>query len=563
MASTQLASRSSEKISALGKTEAAGQPARFWSVWRNSTLGLGLLGGLLFWAALPPWELWPLAWLAPVPWIVLGVRRELGGRRPYRSMWWAGLAFWLAALHWLTLPYWATAFGWLLLSAYLAIYWPLFVVLLRVAVRLRLPSILAAPLVWTGLELAQAHVLGGFLMGSLAHTQYRQLQTIQISDLAGSYAVTFVVVWVAACLVRMLPLDGRRWSIWPAAPLAAMLAGALVYGHVRMSDHAAVRPGPKVALIQGSIDTEMKADPGQSKQVLSQYIGLSEQAVRENPDLDLIVWPETMFRYPWLLFDEDYEPTDPAALSPSEVQTRSHEQIARLVMAMGAPALIGIETAHFRRTKLDRYNSALFVDRSGQVRGRYDKVHLVMFGEYVPLADWFPWIYDLTPLAGGLASGAGPVGVELGEARYAANICYESTLPQLIRGQVQQLRDSGEEPDVLVNLTNDGWFWGSSELDMHLACGVFRAVECRKPFLIAANTGFSAWIDADGGIVKRGPRRETGIVVADVQLDSRSSPYVAWGDWPAGICLSGCVALAVAGLGMRLGVASRAAPIAD
>ena len=104
---------------------------------------------------------------------------------------------------------------------------------------------------------------------------------------------------------------------------------------------------------------------------------------------------------------------------------------------------------------------------------------------------------------------------------------------------------------MLVNLTNDGWFWGSSELDMHLACGVFRAVECRKPFLIAANTGFSAWIDANGQIVKRGPRRATGIVVAETLLDSRRSWYLDHGDWPAGLCLAGCVGLAIAGLGMR------------
>ncbi len=77
----------------------------------------------------------------------------------------------------------------------------------------------------------------------------------------------------------------------------------------------------------------------------------------------------------------------------------------------------------------------------------------------------------------------------------------------------------GKEPDILVNLTNDGWFWGSSELDMHLACGVFRAVECRKPFLIAANTGFSAWIDGDGRIRRQGPRRAKDVIVAEPRLD--------------------------------------------
>ena len=104
----------------------------------------------------------------------------------------------------------------------------------------------------------------------------------------------------------------------------------------------------------------------------------------------------------------------------------------------------------------------------------------------------------------------GPRRSTLGGVRIAPNICYESVLSHVIRRQVNALAAEGREPDMLVNLTNDGWFWGSSELDMHLACGVFRAVECRKPLLIAANTGFSAWIDGDGRILEQGPRRATG-----------------------------------------------------
>jgi apolipoprotein N-acyltransferase len=101
---------------------------------------------------------------------------------------------------------------------------------------------------------------------------------------------------------------------------------------------------------------------------------------------------------------------------------------------------------------------------------------------------------------------------------------------------------------VLVNLTNDGWFWGSSELDMHLVCGVFRAVECRKPLLIAANTGFSAWIDGDGRILARGPRRATAVLLAEVAPDPRGSWYLEHGDWAAGVCLSACLAFAAAGI---------------
>ncbi len=100
---------------------------------------------------------------------------------------------------------------------------------------------------------------------------------------------------------------------------------------------------------------------------------------------------------------------------------------------------------------------------------------------------------------------------------------------------------------MLVNLTNDGWFWGSSELDMHLACGVFRAVEMRKPLLIAANTGFSAWIDSSGRILKQGPRRATDYIIANVAIDSRKSFYSLYGDLFAGFCLAACLVFAIAG----------------
>jgi apolipoprotein N-acyltransferase len=171
-------------------------------------------------------------------------------------------------------------------------------------------------------------------------------------------------------------------------------------------------------------------------------------------------------------------------------------------------------------------------------------MHPVMFGEYVPLAKTFPWIYSLTPLHAGIESGVNTPTFPAGKSRVAANICYESVLSHVIRAQVSEQRARGEEPDVLVNLTNDGWFRGSSELDLHLVCGVFRAVECRKPFLVAANTGFSAWIDSSGRVVKKAGRRTTGWIVADVELDDRRSPYLAYGDVPAGTCLIACIGLA-------------------
>jgi len=136
-----------------------------------------------------------------------------------------------------------------------------------------------------------------------------------------------------------------------------------------------------------------------------------------------------------------------------------------------------------------------------------------------------------TCLPWNLTAGAGPAAFSVGGIRVAPNICYETVVPHLIRRQSNTLRANGSEPDLLVNLTNDGWFWGSSELDMHLGLRVFRAVECRKPLLIAANTGFSAWIDANGQIVWQGPRRATATTLAEPQVDHRTSWYLDHGDW--------------------------------
>ncbi len=511
-------------------------------------LGLSLLAALLLWAALPPANLWPLAWLAPVPWLVLAQLEQLPGRRPYLQIWLGGFAFWLASIYWLTLPHPATAIGWLALSFYLAFYWPVFIGLTRVAIhRWKWSLLIAAPVIYLGLQLAQDRLLTGFMMTGLGHSQYRWTTLIQLADLAGVNGVSALVVFVGACLARMLPIAGRRLTLWPALPLGAAFALALGYGTFRQAQDAQ-QPGPTVALLQGSIDITMKMDREQIDSITEQYARLMNQALEKENQLDLIVWPETMFRYPWLTFSDDFESPPGEDWTAAQAQAFSAEKIKFWTGWCDVPVLLGIDTAHYSTHANQHYNSALLVDQGVAVANqRYDKVHRVMFGEYVPFADWFPWLYRLTPLPGGLTQGAGPVAIKVGSVRYAPNICFESCVSPLIRGQVNALRADGAEPDVLVNLTNDGWFWGSSELEMHLSCGVFRAVECRKPLLIAANTGISAAIDSSGRVLDQGPRRASDIIIAHTQLDDRRSPYLVIGDWPAGACLAVCLALAWSG----------------
>lgn len=536
--------------------------------WYRSTLGHAAVGAILLWAALPPLGIWVLpwgpldgfglppvgpsllAWIAPAWWVLLVRKTELTGRRPYRTLWLVGFLFWMGTLEWMRLPHWLTGFGWVALSFYLGFYLPVFIGLSRVAVhRLRWPVIVACPVVWTGLELARGHLLGGFTVASLGHTQYRWIELIQTSDLAGAYGVGFLVMFVAACLGRMGPAGGERWSFRPLLPAVLVLTAALGYGHLRVEREPS-EPVARIALIQGSIDVVLFPEPGTRERMQRQYEELSFQAVARHPNLDLIIWPETVFGYPLC----DYEPNVPVPSywQASEADFRAWLTLGRncmwaLSQQLDTPLLVGVSTWSVDADQ--RFNSAAFVLRAGDPILRYDKMHLVMFGEYVPLAQELSWLVRLTPLSslGSGTPGEEPVAFQLDGLCLAPNICYESVIPHLIRRQVNTLSRAGQEPDVLVNLTNDGWFWGSSGLDLHLICGVFRAVECRKPFLIAANTGFSAWIDGDGRIRAQGPRRATGVVLAQVAADRRTSLYLTHGDWPAAVCLLACLPLALVG----------------
>ena len=535
--------------------------------WHRSTLAVALAGSVLLWAAQPPLGLGWLAWFAPIPWLILVRRERLSGRRPYLALYLAALAFWLAAIHWLRLPHPALYVGWVALAAYLSFYLPVFVGLSRVAVhRLGVPLWLAAPTVWTGLELARAHVMTGFLMGSIAHTQADYPPVIQIADLAGEYAVDFLILLVAASLTSAFYPARRPTALLPAI---VSLACALAYGQLRLNNTAeqgtadTTRNGPRIALIQGNSLADWKMDAAKQRQIMDEYIGLSHEAVARAKKLDdgrpvdLIVWPETMFRSGLTTFEPGYKMPPGVDRTVEEITAYGPNDLTSLVRQLDTPVLVGIDRVHVvgdgsgvangAAPNYLAYNSSVLVDRGGKMIGTYDKQHLVVFGEYVPFAKWFPVLNRLSSVTGSAEAGAEPVALELDGVRYSPNICYETAMPHVIRKQVATLADRDESPDVLVNLTNDAWYWGSSELDMHLACGVFRAVETRRPLVTAANGGISAWIDHYGVIRAESPRQQTDVILADVELTDMHSPYVAWGDWFAGLCLACSVGFGLVG----------------
>lgn len=510
-------------------------------------------------------------------------------------IWLASSVFWLAMLQGIRLAHPLLYLGWFALSLYLAVYLPLFVALTRIAVhRLGISVILAAPVVWTGLELLRGRFLTGFAVGLLAHTQVEWTQLIQVSDLFGAYGVSFVVMFVAACAARMLPIHGEPRVIWPVIPLIVVLAGTLGYGQLRMvtapsdrlPDAVEGRAGNspaskplKVALIQRVIDTKFVADPERNVDTFGQYWQATLQAREQDPDLDLIIWPESVFteNNPEMQRADDFLLPADVPLSREEFLSRLDHRTAAFDDKLQRAAsginqlwrdgafesldiylLIGTETIYFGPDKTKMYNSALLINPAGEIVDRYYKMHPVMFGEYIPFGDWLPIIYKLAPMAQGITPGDAPEAFQLAGRRLAPSICFESTVPHLIRRQVVALSRQGKSPDILVNITHDGWFFGSSILDLQFAGTVFRAVELRRPVLVAANAGISCWIDGSGTVQARGPRRGNAVIVANVRRDGRWSGYESWGDFPVAACLLACLLLVAAEV--RGNKAKRAAP---
>jgi apolipoprotein N-acyltransferase len=206
-----------------------------------------------------------------------------------------------------------------------------------------------------------------------------------------------------------------------------------------------------------------------------------------------------------------------------------------------APMLVGTTFYDHRKTALDRYNSAILFLPNVRAIHVYHKMHLVPFAEYFPLIETVPWLAALTPYAEeklqSLSFGRKPLAIPLGPYRLAISICFEDTIPHVIRESFANA-DPSLQPDVLINLSNDGWFHGSAELDMHLASGVFRAIENRVPLARAVNTGLSALVDGNGEIRESLAKETKGVLSVTVPLDRRTSYYSRWGDWLGLSCLA-------------------------
>lgn len=525
-----------------------------------------LSSAVLLWLSFPPADCGYLAWFALAPLFYL-VRSERSAPRLYFEAWLGGELFWMLAIAWVRLTDPSAWLGWVVMATFLSLWWPAFLFLTRLIVRrLALPLMLVAPLVWLALEYVRAHILSGFPWYYLAHAQYRYLPLIQVSDLAGAWGLTLLIAVVNAWWVDLLSLPLLRPTLkGPRVTRPQLIRFGMVllalsatsgYGFYRLGS-AKFREGPRVALLQSDFLQELKSKLS-AEEIVGVYRSLVARAMPDKPDL--IVWPETSYPPGYPVFhpeirDVELERQIKSLHPRGTIPFWKEDKVATvkldlrdLTNAVDVPMLVGTITYNFRPDGLWRYNSAILFSPRRDTVASYHKLHLVPFGEYVPLIRTFPALLRLTPFhdkgsVPSLAFGPAPAWFDLNGWRFATAICFEDTVPHVVRRFFNEA-PNGRRPDFLVNISNDGWFRGSSEIDMHLAISVFRAVEHRVPLARAVNTGGTAIIDGNGLILRALPKQRKDALTGNLPLDGRRTLYTATGDWLPFSCFALTVGLA-------------------
>jgi apolipoprotein N-acyltransferase len=494
---------------------------------------LALVAGLFLAAAFPKIGIAGFAWIAPALMLATAIGQSRSDA--FRLGYVAGLAYYLTSLYWLLLiPYrWHSiplgpAAGWLALGAYLALY-PAIWVWLVLEVQSpkskaqspagtlpctwagRTVWAIAGAATWVALEMVVARLFSGFPWNLLGASQYQITPLLQIASFTGIYGVSFLVVWLslsffsAALMLMRRPASRSIWVTEIFLPMA-VLAVVFKFGFHQLTHAPPPARTLRVTCVQPSIPQTLIWDESKDDERFRELIQLSEQALTNQTDL--LLWPEAAI--PKLL---QY---DQATFDAVTGLARNHH--VWLIVGADDMALGPDGKPH------EFYNSSFLISPEGKLVSGYKKRNLVIFGEYIPLVRWLPFMKWFTPIPGGFTPGQRAVFFELGDLKVKTSplICFEDMFPQLARDCTE------EDTDFLVNMTNDGWFGESAEPWQHAATAVFRAVENGRPLLRCTNTGLTCWIDAQGRL--RQIFRDSGNSVYGPGFMTTESPLLAGGE---------------------------------
>jgi len=529
-------------------------------------VALSAVAGALVYLSFPPADVWPASYAALAPMLVAALSSP---SRKGAALCGAvtGLVAYLPALYWLSS---VTVGGWILLAFYLALYVALAAVLARSMHRRHgalWPLLLACA--WVGLEIVRAKFCTGFPWLLYGYTQYRVTPLVQLSALTGVYGLSFLLVFLNASLAGFAVgvLARTRSSAPPGVrhALAALIACALILAVLGVGGMAArsvpMKRGPVVGVVQQNIPRivseiiKPRTEAEAYARVRAEIVKAARLSDQLDGEIQLLVWPETTVQVPMNVAPELWEDPEFRSLARfafERLALLAQQKGCRLLVGAGAylPRDRGYVRVVYDSTVEHSANSAVYFDAQGNYLDRYDKMHLVPFGEYVPLRDWLPFLQVFTPMTRDITPGEDPVIFTLpladgGEVRFAALVCYEDVVPALVR----RFRRRGAQ--FLVNVTDEGWYRPRGELQQHVAMAVFRAAETRTTVVRAANTGISCFINPRGEVYavvcgevegRLSVRNVEGAIAAPVWTADVLTPYVRFGDWFALLC-------AVVGLG--------------
>lgn len=457
---------------------------------------LPILAGVLYAFVFPLYSLWPLAWIFAIP-LLLSIEGETPGRSFFQGMI-TGVVAWAGVLYWIA--YVMNTYGGmnlatasallLLLLLYLSLYFGVFSWAASRLLSSRY-AFLVLPGIWVLLEMFRSSVVfSGFPWAQLGHSQLPWNTLVQVAELGGVHLISALLIMGNVSLYKAL-----RKQFTPVVLSAMMVLLCVAFGQWRVTHETFEGKPLKAAAVQANVPQDEKWLPERVDATIDTYSTLTREAISKGAEL--VVWPETACTFP--LFR--HWPQTYRVLSLSMGNDTS--------LLVGSPA----------HEDGNLYNRAWLL-RNGRIKGFYDKVHLVPFGEYLPLADYLrPWFGTLTQGVSDFSAGFEIKPIE----DNGVMICFESIFPYISRKLCRQ------GVTLLVNISNDAWFktWATPGQLLQITC--FRAIETRRWIIRAVNHGISAIVNPYGQVVDRIGLLKEGVIVHDVAKNSYLSFYVRFG----------------------------------
>ena len=485
---------------------------------RSQDWGLAAASGLLLIFSFPKFGHPAVAWIALTPLLVALTTRGSAYRAFFLGLLTGGV-YLGGTLYWLSLV--MQRYGGINLAgavvinaifvAYLALYPAIFAaVMRRLAMAFGVMALAVAPFVWTATELGRMYLFTGFPWVLLGYSQTTMLPIAQAASIVGVFGLSAIVVSVSAALAGIVV--ARAWR-----PAAIVVSGVLliaVWGNVRARHAALTREGQplRVGIVQPNTLEEERETPGRAAFIFSHTLSLAHDVLVKG-DVGLVVMPESSMS-PYTL--DDYP----------EVAA----QVRKTARESNASLLVGSDQYQWhavngRREPEKSFNSAFMIRPDGTTGAVYRKIHLVPWGEYVPLKDWLTFVGPLVQAIGrGFDAGDELTLLPVGPHEISTPICYEIIYPDLVR------RFVAEGSELLTTITNDSWFGATSAPYQHFDQAAMRAIEEGRYLVRSANTGVSGIVDPYGHVLARSGIFDAEVLVGDVRLLKTRTPYSLVGD---------------------------------